>query len=523
MQRSPPHAATIHPECVFPQPFPEPPSHLTHLSAISKLFLRSIPQQPDARKETSIHALPQDLLISIFEFAIESESGSVGIFPGTAFVASHVCTLWRILVLHTPSLWTRIDCSSAWKMHESVRRSGTLALILRVDATTTGYHACDARAMRHAVACEALEMPTVRMRAKDVSVLVEFSSKRLECALGAEFPNLERLYLRATRLPSPTPSESLPLAPGGPGPPFTSLHMLKLGAINPVISTSLLFRAADTLQTLDIDAAVTDEFLDAVSSLRNLTTLKLAISPTVPSSPRDTHLGWILPRVRFLVLSEQNFGQTRATAKITSGASFLQAVRLPAMRRCTLLLDRIPAGPLPLMTALDRILSAHYSTDYRRTDVRLQRDDATTRYHCGNLDFPSYHVDLSFRLFPAESHWTPTPATSASPHARELILSWHHSELMEDFADVVPAALEGRHYPSPTGTQALPALSATRASISGFQIVGWELTKRRTSISPSLRCDWAALLDGLATSTLLDTVWLENCSPELDGGARSGG
>ncbi|KAF7308125.1 F-box domain-containing protein [Mycena chlorophos] len=480
-----------------------------YLQAISKLFLRHIPAPTvdkatnDASPEpphTPILTLPAELLTFIFQLALESEAGTIGVFPQTAFVASHVCTRWRILVLTTPWFWTRIDFSSVWKMQQSVERSGTLPLVLRVDVTMTGYdHRSRRRAGLHAMACEALEMPTVRMRAKEVAFLVGFVSERMQRAFGAEFPNLERLWVRATR--------RRPVAPGQevvepePEPLFSSLRILKLGA-SATTPDYFLHRAGDGLQTLELDTAVTADVLASLAGFPNLATLKLTLSREGGAGEQRSLKACTLPKLRFLILAERLFCQNPDLPSgtcITSCASFLSLVRLPLLVGCTLMVDRIPAGPARLMRTLDRILAAHYSAEYRRIDLRLQRDDATTRYHCGNLDFPSYHVDLSFRFFPAE--W----AASSAP--RELILSWHHSELLEGFADVVPASLD------PTASMtALPALSKTLSAISNFQLVGWEFAESSKVNSPSLRCDWATILDGLAAQSL-GTMYLEDCSP----------
>lgn len=56
--------------------------------------------------ETAVFALPNELLLRIFRVFVDTS------MDGSPVVLTHVCTLWRHLILGTSSLWKYIDLRS---------------------------------------------------------------------------------------------------------------------------------------------------------------------------------------------------------------------------------------------------------------------------------------------------------------------------------------------------------------------------------------------------------------------------
>ncbi|KAF8308963.1 hypothetical protein DL93DRAFT_1806376 [Clavulina sp. PMI_390] len=78
--------------------------------------------------QSPVHALPAELVKSIFEISMESNARDSRL--QVAVILSHVCSAWRSIALRTPSLWCTAKVSDRIVFDEIVKRSNPLPLDL---------------------------------------------------------------------------------------------------------------------------------------------------------------------------------------------------------------------------------------------------------------------------------------------------------------------------------------------------------------------------------------------------------
>ncbi|KAF8308965.1 hypothetical protein DL93DRAFT_1806786 [Clavulina sp. PMI_390] len=85
--------------------------------------------------QSLVHALPTELMKSIFEITLESNA--IDSRLNAALILSRVCSTWRSIALTTPNLWSTVEVTGTQALTEIIKRSRPLPLNLSVAYSPT--------------------------------------------------------------------------------------------------------------------------------------------------------------------------------------------------------------------------------------------------------------------------------------------------------------------------------------------------------------------------------------------------
>ena len=119
--------------------------HHSRLNVLLKQILSALGtvKRPVREMKAAINYLPNELLILIFKFAIDSSQETAHLVPEVVYVSSrrqadtseavkitHICRRWRDVATGCPLLWTTVDDRHPDQVRELVQRSGGLPISL---------------------------------------------------------------------------------------------------------------------------------------------------------------------------------------------------------------------------------------------------------------------------------------------------------------------------------------------------------------------------------------------------------